>query len=134
MFSAIPVDSVRNPYAQGWSIARRLSGLQALAALFTASGWLLRSPNDAMAAAVGGLAVALGTWLLGRGMFSGSGVSATRALAGLIVGSLVRWLTIASCVALAVGWAKLPPLPLLSGLIVAFLVQLFGMRFAVRGD
>ena len=110
-------------------LARRLSGVQAMVALAAAVPWLLRGPVDALAAAVGGLIVALGTWLLGRGMFGhGGSVSAARGFAGLIVGSLVRWMAIATGFVLAIGWARWPPLAVLYGLIVALLVQLSGLR------
>lgn len=132
MFSAAPVDAVRNPHAQGQQLAHRLSGLQALAAIVTALPWLLRGPREALAALVGGLVVALGTWLLGRGMFGGAGVSAASAFTGLIVGSLARWMTIAIGVVLAIGWAGLPPSAVCSGLIVALMVQLFGMRLQTK--
>lgn len=132
MFSAAPIDPIRNPHALGQRLARRLSGLQALAAIAFALPWLLRGPREAIAALVGGLMIALGTWLLGRGMFGGAGVSATRAFTGLIVGSLVRWMTIAIGVVLAIGWAKLPPMALLYGLIVALMVQLFGMQLQMK--
>jgi len=132
MFSAAPIDPVRNPHAQGQLLARRLSGLQALVAVITALPWLLRSPIEALGAATGGLVVALGTWLLARGMFGGSGFSAASAFNGLIVGFLARWMVIATGLALAIGWARLPPLAVVCGLIVALLVQLLGMRLQAR--
>ncbi len=130
MFSAAPIDPIRNPHAHGQRLARRLSGLQALAAMAFALPWLLRSPREATGAAIGGLIVALGTWLMARGMFGsrGRGFSAASALTGLVVGSLARWLTIATGLAFAIGWAKLPPLAGACGLIVTMMVQLFGLR------
>ncbi len=132
MFATQPIDPVVNPHAQGKLLAQRLGGLQALSAVFTALPWLLCGPRDAMAALLGGLLVALGTWLLGHRMFGGAGISAAAALTGLIVGSLLRWVTIAAGVALAIGWAKLPPLPMLCGLIVALMIQLLGMRLPTK--
>ncbi len=132
MLSAAPIDSVRNPHAHGQRLARRLSGLQALAAILIAMPWLLSGPRESLGALVGGLVVALGTWLLGRGMFGGTGVSAARAFTGLIVGSLARWLTIAAGLGFAIGWAGLPPLAVASGLIVALLIQLSGLGLQAK--
>lgn len=134
MFSSAPFDPVRNPHAQGQSLARRISGLQALVALIAALPWLLRSPAHALGAAAGGLAVALGTWLLGRGMFGGSGFSAASAFQGLIVGFLARWMVIATGLALAIGWARWPALAVVCGLTVALLIQLLGVRLQARTE
>lgn len=134
MFPAAPNDPVRNPHAHGQRLARRLSGLQALVAVLVALPWLFEGLRAASGALAGGLAVAVGTWLLGRGMFGGAGVSAARAFTGLIVGSLVRWMVIAIGVVLAIGWAEFPPMAVICGLIVALMVQLFGMRLQVRSE
>lgn len=134
MQSAANPDPVRHPHAAARSIARQLCGLQVLATLAVALAWLLRSPQDALGAAAGGLSVAAGTWILGRRMFKGDAVSAGRAFIGLIVGSLLRWMVIAMGVVLAIGTAQWPPLAVMSGLIFALLVQLYGLRLDAQSQ
>ena len=73
----------------------------------------------AAAATLGALAVALGTFLMGRALLGGGVSTATGALMRLVVGVIAKWVLVLVLCVLAIGVLKLPPLPLLAGLVVA---------------
>jgi len=127
-------DSVRQPNASGQRLAMRLAALQLIVAVLTALPWWVRGWREALAAFMGGAIVALGTWLMGRSAFAGAEVSAARAMSGLLLGTAARWVAIAIGLVLALRGLHSPPIPLICGLMVALMVQLFGMRLTVRAE
>lgn len=75
--------------------------------------------SAAAAAAIGALAIGLGTILMGRALLEAGVSSATGALMRLVVGVFAKWVLVLVLCVLAIGVLKLPPLPLLAGLVVA---------------
>lgn len=73
----------------------------------------------AAATMTGAVAVALGTFLMGRALLGGGVTDATGALMRLVVGVLAKWVLVLALGVLAIGVWKLPPLPLLAGLVAA---------------
>ena len=102
------------------SLARKtaLAQLLAGAVVAVALGALYGLPAVA-ATMTGALAVALGTFLMGRALLGGGVSTATGALMRLVVGVFAKWVLVLALGVLAIGILKLPPLPLLAGLVVA---------------
>lgn len=111
-----------NSVAAGRRLALRATAFQLVAALLVALAFLFKGAAWAIAAGVGGAAVALGSLLAGWVAF-GKGVSpATGALGRVVAGMLLKWCVVIVAVALALAVFGLPPLPLLAGLVAATLV------------
>ncbi|GAB2503507.1 hypothetical protein [Arenimonas alkanexedens] len=101
-------------------MARKTALAQLLAGAVVAGllGALYGLPAAA-AASIGALAVALGTFVLGRALLEGGVSTATGALMRLVIGVFAKWVLVLALGVLAIGVLKLPPLPLLAGLVVA---------------
>ena len=88
-------------------------------AVVAGAAGLWAGPRAAAAAALGAVAIVLGSLLLARTLV-GSGIqSATGALGGLLLGMVGKWVLVAAVFVLAIGILKLPVLPLLAGLAAA---------------
>lgn len=111
-----------NSVAAGRRLALRAIAFQLTAALLVALVFLIQGVASALAAGMGGLAVALGG-LLASWVAFGKGVSpATGALGRVVAGMLLKWCVVILVVALALAGFKLPALPLLVGLVIVTLV------------
>lgn len=77
----------------------------------------------AAAAICGAAAVGLGTFLMGRALLGGGVTTATGALMRLVVGVFAKWGLVLALGVLAIGVMKLPPLPLLAGLVAALVAS-----------
>ena len=108
-----------NPAATS-RLARKAALAQLLAGLVVAiaMGALTGLPGAA-AAMIGALAVVLGTFLMGRALLGGGVMSANSALVRLVAGMVAKWVLVLALGVLAIGVWKLPPLPLLAGLVSA---------------
>lgn len=101
-------------------LARNAALAQLLAGAVVAAALGVRYGLPAVAAAMAGaLAVALGTFLMGRALLGGGVSTATGALMRLVVGVFAKWVLVLALGVLAIGVLKLPPLPLLAGLVAA---------------
>ncbi|HSR65994.1 MAG TPA: hypothetical protein VLM17_10400 [Xanthomonadaceae bacterium] len=97
------------------------AGVVAIAFLF--QGW-----RSAAGAAVGGLAMAAGHALAARVSFAGGIQPARMAFARLLLGVMGKWLVALGVVALALEAWRLPPLPVVAGLVAGLLAYLVGLN------
>lgn len=88
-------------------------------AVVAGAAGLWAGPRAAAAAALGAVAIVLGSLLLARTLVGGGIQSATGALGGLLLGMVGKWVLVAAVFVLAIGILKLPVLPLLAGLAAA---------------
>ena len=113
---------MHDPVAAGRHTALRAIGFQAVVVLpVAAAAWLLQGPRAALAAATGGAALVLGH-LVATALALGGGIQPARAaFARLLLGIAGKWLVVAAVVVVASGAWRLPPLPLLAGLVAGLL-------------
>ncbi|MEO5810635.1 MAG: ATP synthase subunit I [Rhodanobacter sp.] len=117
-----------NSLASGRHVALRIVVLQLAVALLVGLAFLLQGRREALAAALGALVVALGTWLFAMRTFSrlqGARMMLTRLLAGI----LLKWLVVVGGLSVILFQYKLPPLPAVMGLVAAHAVYLLAFRF-----
>lgn len=110
-------------------LAFRMVAIQAAIAALVSLAFLFQDTRAALAAAIGGGAMVLGSLLLAwRSMF-GPAYSAGLALARLVSGIVLKWFVVLGALYLALARLGLPPLPLLAGLVAAmaasFLIHTF---------
>ncbi|MEO7052794.1 MAG: hypothetical protein ABI128_14125 [Rhodanobacter sp.] len=117
-----------NSPASGRRLVLRIIMLQLAAALLTGVVFLVSGRRDAVAAATGGLLVALGTALMSARVFSDIG-SAGLALSRLLTGMFLKWIVIVGGLAVILFHYKLPPLAAITGLVAAYAVHLLAFRF-----
>ena len=107
-------------------VIRMVAGQAVVAALVTL-GFLMQDAQAAIAAAIGGGAVALGSLMLAWRSMSGPAYSAGLALARMVSGLILKWFVVLGALYLALARWQLPPLPLLAGLVAtmaaSFLIQ-----------
>ncbi len=116
-----------NSPAAGRRLAQRMAAIQVAAVLLTALACLPIGPRAALAVTVGGVAVALGNWLASRLALGNRAPGAGEALAGVLLGTAVKWVLVLGAAWLAVAVYRLPPAGLLGGIVVAVLAQIAGM-------
>lgn len=112
-----------NSLASGRQVAMRTLVWQLLATALVAALWLLAGPKAAMAAGLGGASLALGNWLASRLALTGQAPGAGSALAGVLLGTALKWVLVlgtASVVVAVLGW---PAAALLCGVVVTVLAQ-----------
>jgi hypothetical protein len=101
--------------------------VQAAVALLVALAFLFQDVRAALAAAIGGGAVALGSLVLAWRSMMGPAYSAGLALARLVSGLILKWFVVLGALYVSLARLGLPPLPLLAGLVLtmaaAFLTQ-----------
>ena len=111
------VQSVFNSQTANRRLAIRMVAVQAVVALLVALAFLVEDARAALAAAIGGGAVAMGSLLMAwRAMF-GRAVSAGQALGQLIGGLFLKWFVVLGALYVSLARLGLPPLPLLAGLV-----------------
>lgn len=98
-------------------LAFRTIAVQAAVATLVALGFLLQGVSAALAAGIGGFAVALGSLLLAWRSMMGPAYSAGLALARMVSGLILKWFVVLGALYLSLARWDLPPLPLLAGLI-----------------
>lgn len=112
-----------NSLASGRQVAMRTLVWQLLATALVAALWLLSGPQAAIAAGVAGVALALGNWLASRLALAKQAPGAGIALAGVLVGTALKWVLVLGVAWLAVAVFRLPPAALLTGVVAAVLAQ-----------
>ena len=119
---------MHDPIAASRRSALRAVAVQAAVALLVALAFLAGDgTRAAAAAALGGLALALGNAVAATLSLRGA-VPARFAFAALVAGTMAKWMVV--FMALGIGlWAwQLPPLPMLAGLVTGLMAWLAGLR------
>lgn len=98
-------------------LAFRTVAVQAAVAIVVALGFLLQGPRAALAAGIGGGALALGSLVLAWRSMTGPAYSAGLALARLVSGLVLKWFVVLAALYMSLARWELPPLPLLAGLV-----------------
>ena len=127
------MQTARGPYllnslASGRRLALRVVFWQLGAGALTGIFFLVLGWREALAAFLGAGIVAAGTALLSLRAFALLG-SGEMALARLLAGVILKWMTIAGGLMLVLVQFKLPPLATITGLVAAYAVNLLAFRF-----
>jgi len=108
---------VLNSLTANRRLAFRTVAVQATVAMLMALAFLLQEPQAALAAGIGGGAVALGSLLLAWRSMMGPAYSAGLALARIISGLVLKWFVVLGALYLSLARLGLPPLPLFAGMV-----------------
>lgn len=118
---------MHDPVAAGRRSALRAVAVQAAAVALVALAFLVKATDWALAAALGGGALALGNalgaWLALPGI-----APARVALSRLLLGVLAKWCVVVAVFVAALEAWRLPPLPMLAGLAAGMLAWLWAMN------
>jgi len=110
-------------------LAFRMVAIQAAIAALMSLAFLFQDARAALAAAIGGGAMVLGSLLLAWRSLLGPAYSAGLAMTRLISGIVLKWFVVLGALYLALARFGLPPLPLLAGLVgtmaASFLIYTF---------
>ena len=117
-----------NSLDAGRRLALRTVLLQIAVAAMVGVVFLLKGHREAVAAAAGGLTVALGTALMSVQVF-GRLVGGAAAFARLLLGMLLKWAVVVGGLGLILFKYKLPPLAAVTGLVAAYAIYLAAFRF-----
>ena len=121
---------MHDPVAAGRRNARRAIGIQAVVAVVVAAAFLAQGPRAALAAAVGGAALVAGH-LVAAALALGGGIQPARIAFGrLLLGVAGKWLVVMAVLAIALGAWRLPPLPMLAGLVAGLLAYFIALHCA----
>ena len=112
-----------NSVEAGQRKALRAAALQLLVVLLVAGLFLLWGVPQAQAAALGGVAMVLGGLLVARIALGGGIVGAGTAMMRLLAGMVLKWAVVFGVLLVGLGAWKLPPLPLVAGLLTGLVAQ-----------
>ena len=112
-----------NSVAAGRRLVLRSAVWQTVAVLLVALLFLPWGLPRAIAAVVGGLAIVVGALLAAWMAFGGSVLGAVSAVLRLVAGMVVKWVVVIGVLVVGAGLYKLPPLPLLAGVITGLVAQ-----------
>jgi F0F1-type ATP synthase assembly protein I len=112
---------VHDPVAAGRRTAYRAIAVQAAVVGLVAAAFLFSGTRQALSAAVGGMALVAGHLLVAALALGGGVVPAPAAFGRLLLGLLGKWLLVVVAVAIALEAWRLPPLPMLAGLVAGLL-------------
>ena len=119
---------MHDPIAAGRRAALRAVAVQGLVVVLLAAAFLVQGAREALAAGVGGLALVLGNALSALVALGGI-VPAPVAFGRLLLGAMGKWLVAIAVLAAALAVWRLPPLPLLAGLVAGSLAYLVALNF-----
>lgn len=123
---------MHDPVAAGRRSAHRALAIQAIVATLVAVAFLVQGPQQALAAAVGGVAMLIGN-ALAASLALGGGIQPARAaFARLLLGTLGKWAVVMGGLAIAFGMWRISPLPALVGVVAGLLAYLLGLNFGDR--
>ncbi|KAF1714162.1 hypothetical protein CSC71_05470 [Pseudoxanthomonas sangjuensis] len=122
-----------NSVAAGRRLALRAVGCQLVAVMLVALAFLLQGPGAALAAAIGGVGVALGNALAAQVALGGGVVVAGAAFARLLAATLLKWLVAITVLAIASAVWRLAPLPMLAGFATALVVYPISLNLLRQG-
>ena len=109
-------------------LAFRTVAVQAAVAMLVALAFLVQGEQAALAAAIGGGAVAFGSLLLAWRSMMGPAYSAGLALARIVSGLVLKWFVVLGALYLSLARLGLPPLPLLAGLVATMAASFLTLR------
>ncbi|WP_454828556.1 hypothetical protein [Pseudoxanthomonas wuyuanensis] len=112
-----------NSVAVGRRLALRAAAYQLLAVGLVAALFLLRGLPQALAAALGGLAMLAGGLAAARLALGGGVIPAGAAMLRLLAGMILKWAVVFAVLLVGLGAWKLPPLPLMTGLLTGLAAQ-----------
>ena len=125
---------MHDPVAAGRRTAFRAIAVQALVAGLVAAAFLVQGPRHALAAGVGGMALVAGHALAATFALGGGIVPARVAFGRLLLGILGKWSLVVVVLAIALGAWRLPPLPMLAGLVAGLLAYFVALNFGNRNE
>lgn len=115
---------VFNSLSANRRLAFRMVAVQFVVAMLVALAfWIAQGDQAALAAAIGGGSVAVGSLAMAWRSLPPAAASAGLALSRLISGMLLKWFVVLGALYLAMAKLHLPPLPLLVGLVVALMAS-----------
>lgn len=121
-----------NPLAAGTRLVRRAIAFQAVAVAALSLALLAKGSAWSLAALAGGVAIAAGGALYGVLALGGGIAPAGGALARLVLGLLAKWFVVIATLFIAIAVAKLPPLAVIGGAVVALVAQVLAMASGHR--
>ncbi|WP_243708018.1 hypothetical protein [Luteimonas arsenica] len=116
-----------NPLAAGPRLVRRTVTRQGIAVAALALALLAKGSAWALGAVAGGGAIIVGGALYGVLALGGGIAPAVGALARLVLGLLAKWFVVIATLFIAIAVAKLPPLAVIGGVVVALVVQVLAL-------
>ena len=116
-----------NPLAAGPRLVRRTVTHQGIAVAALALVLLAKGSAWSLGAVAGGAAVVVGGALYGVLALGGGIAPAAGALARLVLGLLAKWIVVIVVLFSAIAVAKLPPLAVIGGVVVALVAQVLAM-------
>lgn len=116
-----------DPLAAGPRLVRRTVTRQGIAVAALALALLAKGAAWALGAVAGGAAIIVGGALYGALALGGGIAPATGALARLVLGLLAKWFVVVATLFIAIAVAKLPPLAVIGGVVVALVAQVLAM-------
>jgi len=122
------VPRVFNSLTANRRLAFRTVAVQAAVAVLVALVFLVQDERAALAAAIGGGAVAFGSLLLAWRSMMGPAYSAGLALARIVSGLVLKWFVVLGALYLSLARLGLPPLPLLAGLVATMAASFLTLR------
>ena len=120
---------MHDPVTAGRRTALRAIGFQAIVALLVTAAFLTQGMDAALAAATGGAALVAGHLVVAMLALGGGIVNARVAFARLLLGIAGKWLVVVAVMAIALGAWRLPPLPMLAGLVAGLLAYYVALHF-----
>lgn len=119
-----------NSIAASRRLATRVLAWQLALVLVAAALFMLHDARAALAAALGGTLVVLGTAVLGLRLFAGrQRIGAGMALVDLLVGMMLKWMVFIVGLYVLLALWRMPALAVLAGMAAAMAVNLFALRF-----
>lgn len=112
---------MHDPLFAGRRLALRAIAFQAGAAALVALAFLAQSAPSALGALAGGGAVVAGGGIATLVALGGGVQPAGTVIGRLLAGVILKWLVVFAVLALALAGFKLPPLPMLAGVVAATL-------------
>ncbi len=112
---------VHDPLSAGRRLASRAIAWQAGATALVALAFYSEGASFALAAAIGGGAAVAGSLVAARMALGGGVQPAGMAVGRLLAGVIFKWVAVLTVFGLGLAWWRLPPLPMLVGLLAATL-------------
>ena len=121
---------MHDPIAAGRSAAARAVAIEVVATGIVAVGFLVLDTRHALAAALGGAAMAGGNAAAAAIALSGGIQRAPAAFARLLLGVMAKWLVVIAVFAVVLVAWRLPPVPALAGLAASTLAYLVASNWS----